>query len=382
VNFTHNQFISLSLSALAVAHLAVVVTAAQAPTPGTAPAQAARERTGEELYRAACATCHGPDGKGSPKSVVGFDIELPDFTDCSFATPEADLDWMAIIHQGGPTRAFDRMMPAFGDALTEAEIDRILGYVRGFCPEANWPRGDLNLPRPLVTEKASPENEAVLTTSVRSTGTGSVGNQFLYEHRIGPRGQYEVVVPFNLQEGAAGTWSRGLGDIALAYKHALFDSLSRGSILSAGSELKFPTGKERSGLGGGATIFEPFLTLGQILPRDGFLHAHAGLEFPLATSGASNEAFWRLAIGKTYARNRFGRAWSPMVELLAAREIASGETTAWDLLPEMQVSLSTRQHILINAGVRFPVNERDTRGKTFLVYLLWDWFDGALFDGW
>ena len=366
-------------SALLFAHLAIAVPAVHAQT---AAAAARRERTGEELYRATCAACHGPDGKGSPRIVVGFETPVPDFSDCSFATPEADPDWTAIIHQGGPGRAFNRMMPAFGDALTEQEIARVLGYVRGFCPEPNWPRGDLNLPRPLVTEKAFPENEAVVTTSVQASGTGSIGSKFLYEHRLGARGQYEVIVPFNVQEGAAGGWSQGLGDIALAYKHVLFDSLSRGSILSTGSEMTFPTGKEQSGLGGGATIFEPFLTLSQMLPRDGFFHAHTGLEFPIATAGANNEAFWRVAVGKTYVQNRFGRAWSPMLELLGARELAAGETPAWDLLPQVQVSLSTRQHILVNAGVRIPVNERDTRSKTFMVYLLWDWFDGGLFDGW
>jgi hypothetical protein len=28
------------------------------------------------------------------------------------------------------------------------------------------------------------------------------------------------------------------------------------------------------------------------------------------------------------------------------------------------------------------VNERANRGTSVLAYLLWDWFDGTLFDGW
>ncbi len=75
---------------------------------------------GQQLYEAACAACHGSDGRGQPIAVRGFEIELPDFTDCSLTTPEADLDWLSVVHQGGPARAFDRMMPAFGDELTEA----------------------------------------------------------------------------------------------------------------------------------------------------------------------------------------------------------------------------------------------------------------------
>src|SRR5687768_13810233 len=84
------------------------------------PSQA--ERTDEELFRFACAACHGADGSGAPRSQVGFDDPLPDFTDCSFNTPEAAADWIAVAHQGGPVRAFSRKMPAFGEALTPAEI--------------------------------------------------------------------------------------------------------------------------------------------------------------------------------------------------------------------------------------------------------------------
>ncbi len=44
--------------------------------------------TGRDIFELACSTCHGTDGRGSPRSVVGFDLDLPDFTDCTFATPE------------------------------------------------------------------------------------------------------------------------------------------------------------------------------------------------------------------------------------------------------------------------------------------------------
>lgn len=335
--------------------------------------------TGGQLYQAACAACHGADGKGQPQAVRAFELDVPDFTDCGFNTPEAHLDWVAVAHQGGPVRAFDPMMPAFGDALSVEEIGTVIDYVRQFCAEPGWPRGDLNLPRAFVTEKAFPENEAVLTTTIVPSHDRSVSNEFLYERRLGRRGQYEILVPFDLQQGVAGRWSRGLGDIAAAYKHVLFDSLARGSIFSAGGEMKFPTGKESEGLGGGVMVLEPFVTLSQVLPSDGFVHLHAGLELPSDTDRAPKETFWRAAVGKTYMEANWGRSWSPMVELLGARQ---SDETEWDILPEVQVSLSTRQHILLNVGMRIPLNERETRSKAVVTYLLWDWFDGGVFSGW
>jgi hypothetical protein len=70
------------------------------------------------------------------------------------------------------------------------------------------------------------------------------------------------------------------------------------------------------------------------------------------------------------------------MEALASRELQSGNATEWDLLPQMQVTLSKRQHITLNAGLRFPINERTGRNKAFIAYFLWDWFDGGLFSGW
>ncbi len=367
---------------LALAAIAALLLLGASPPAARAQSLDRTGFDGRQLYEAACAACHGRDGRGQPIEVRGFDIDPFDFTDCKLTTPEADLDWLSVIHEGGPARAFDRMMPAFGEELTGQEIGQILEYVRTFCTERGWPRGDLNLPRPFITEKAFPENEAVLTTTIVPSHDRAVGNQFLYEQRIGRRGQYEVFVPIDWRQQADRSWQAGIGDIGAAYKHVLFDSLLRGSIVAAGGELKLPTGSESRGLGSGVTIFEAFGTVSQLLPRDGFLHAQTGIEIPSDATEVPREAFWRLALGKTFTEGRFGRAWSPMVELLGARELADGGSAEWDVLPEMQVSLSTRQHVLLNVGVRTPLTQRDERRTSLLVYVLWDWFDGGLLSGW
>jgi hypothetical protein len=333
--------------------------------------------SGDAVYRAACAACHGSDGRGAPQLTVGFDVPLPDFTDCSFNSREPSADWFAISHDGGPARAFNARMPAFGQALTAGQIEVAVAHIKRFCDHPAWPAGELNLPRALVTEKAFPEDEAVLSTTIAS---GTFVNEFLYERRIGPRTQYEVKVPVAIQEGDAG-WRRGLGDIAAAVKHAFHHSLERGRIFAAAAEIIFPTGKENEGLGGGVTVFEPFAAFGQILPADSFFQAQTGFEIPFADEHA-NEFFWRGLVGKSFVQGRFGRTWSPMIEVLGVKELADGEPVLWDVVPQMQVTLSKRQHIMLNVGVRVPVNERESRRTQVLTYFLWDWFDGGLFDGW
>jgi hypothetical protein len=178
-------------------------------------------------------------------------------------------------------------------------------------------------------------------------------------------------------------WQRGLGDISFGVKRVLGHSLDRGYILSAGGEVIFPTGKEDRGLGSGTTVFEPFVVFGQMLPGGSFVQAHAALELPADTAQAGREALWRVAAGRTFVQaGGHGRAWSPMFELLAARELESGARVHWDVVPQMQVTLNQRHHIRLNAGVQVPVNDRRGRGTRLMAYLLWDWWDGGFFEGW
>src|SRR6266581_595431 len=81
--------------------------------------------TGEQIFKSACVACHGPDGKGTPKSISGFEPPrtFPDFTECDQTTPEDNTAWKAIITHGGPTRGFSQIMPSFGEALTPKQID-------------------------------------------------------------------------------------------------------------------------------------------------------------------------------------------------------------------------------------------------------------------
>jgi mono/diheme cytochrome c family protein len=337
-------------------------------------------KSGAELFADNCAACHGLDGTGKDASVLGFDVPTPDFTDCQFAPREPDADWVTVAHEGGPVRGFSTRMPAFGGALGEADLYAIVGHIKGFCADPAWPRGELNLPKALHTEKAFPEDEWVMTTGF-GRGPANVSTEFVYEKRFGPRNQIEVKLPFRATRNEG--WSGGAGDLALGFKRALAHSLDKGFIVSLAGEVTLPTGDSAAGLSKDTTVFESFVSYGQLLPADSFFQFQGGVELPVDSTTASNEAFWRFNVGRTFTeRGPFGRAWSPMVELLAARELESGAATQWDLVPQIQVTLNTRQHIRFNIGWRTPLNDRRGRHSRVVMYVLWDWFDGGLRDGW
>lgn len=348
---------------------------------------------GEEIYAAACANCHGLDGTGLAPSLIAFEEELPDFSDCDFAAREPDADWIAVAHEGGPVRGFSEMMPAFRGALTEEQLGRVMGYIRTLCTDTNWPRGELNLPRALLTEKAYPEDEWVVEVGVDLEDEGEVLGAYVYEQRFGPRSQFEVVIPYGWRRGGGGEpeddahsaegASHGLGDLVLAVKHALYHDLGKGTIVSVMGEAILPTGDRAAGFGAPGGELEAFISIGQILPADAFLQAQAGAAVPLYDDAAS-EGFGRILLGRTWTEGRWGRAWSPMLEVQAKRDLEEGAAMRIDLVPQIQVALNTRQHVLANVGVLIPTGrEAGERPPLRLVaYLLLDWFDGGFLEGW
>jgi mono/diheme cytochrome c family protein len=342
--------------------------------------------TGKEVFERGCITCHGPDGRGTPKSTLGFEppSTFPDFTNCNGTTREPNHDWKAIITHGGPARGFSEIMPSFLEALTSGQIDMVIEYLRGFCKESSWPRGEMNLPRALMTEKAFPEDEAVITAAINAEGTPGTDFKIVYERRFGARNQIEVSIPFSFARQETNSWHGGVGDIGLGYRRLLLVSnLRSGSILSVQGEAILPTGNRDRGFGTGVLFFETFVSYGQILPKGSFLQFQSGLELPTRPEEANKAAYWRINFGKRlYQGLGFGRMWTPMIELLADRELATNAGTNWDLLPQFQVTLSRRQHIRANIGIKFPVNNAGPRSAQVLFYLLWDWFDGGLRDGW
>ena len=365
----------------------VVVAAAICACVGVLPAQGnspAPTETGEQIFKSACVACHGPDGRGTPQSIAGFEPPrtFPDFTRCDQTTPEDNLAWKAVITHGGPNRGFSQIMPSFGEALSPQQINEVVKYVRGFCRNKHWPRGELNLPRALATEKAYPEDEAVVSTAVNAKGAPGVTTHMIHEQRFGLNNQIEIDVPVTFQDQNH-TWHGGVGDTTFGVKRVMFSSLQSGSIFSLQGGVLIPTGNRARGFGSGTTTFETFAAFDQLFRTNTFIQTQLGADLPRHTNISPQSIFFNTALGQSFAKDhRLGRVWSPMVEFLAARDLVDNAKTNWDVLPQMQVTISRRQHIRGDLGVRVPMNNTAGRPVQLMLYLLWDWQDGRLNEGW
>ncbi len=339
--------------------------------------------SGEAIFQAGCAGCHGANGEGAPMTSTMFDrpATFPDFTDCSGTTPELDVDWKATIAEGGHGRGFSPIMPSFADELSSEQIDAVIKYLRSRCRSDRYPRGELNLPRPLVTEKAFPESEAIETMAFTTERQTSIDTEFSYEYRLSARNQIELAIPYGSTVDENGVRHGGLGDVALGLKRVLF--ASHDTIVSGFGEIAVPTGNSDKGLGSGVTTFSFHAMAGQILPGNAFVQAQVGTDQPVHPDVAPRTLFWRLNAGKSVRQeNGFGRMWSPMVEVVGDRAFEEGGATNVDVVPQMQVTLNRRQHVRVNAGLQIPASNREGRSTAFVFYLLWDWFDGGFLEGW
>ena len=114
--------------------LVVVLAAIGAFTGGLAwlldtPKPRAGAPKAERLYLGLCATCHGPDGRGSWRAAL-FLVRPGKLHDAAAIERRSDQYLFDIIKHGGAPIGRPGM-PAFGSTLSDQEIAELVGYVRG-----------------------------------------------------------------------------------------------------------------------------------------------------------------------------------------------------------------------------------------------------------
>ena len=93
--------------------------------------------SGEALYNATCATCHGVEGEGGLGPALNSQQVLSNH----------DAANMMLAVEFGTLRP-GSIMPAFGDYLTTVQIESLVTYVRAWEPTAEWvadPRGTMQV---------------------------------------------------------------------------------------------------------------------------------------------------------------------------------------------------------------------------------------------
>lgn len=79
------------------------------------------QETGESLFKAKCAMCHGPDGAG--KTTMGQALKIPDLH-----SPEvqklSDAELTQIVTKG------KNKMPAYEEKLSKEQITQLVGFIR------------------------------------------------------------------------------------------------------------------------------------------------------------------------------------------------------------------------------------------------------------
>ena len=97
-----------------------------------------------DLYRQACAACHGLQGDGQGPNAPQLSPRPRDFTDWRWQGGIPDAELTRVLQQGRPGTA----MPPFRALLSDAEIGAMVAQVRAF--------GQVRVPRPTAPQGGTP----------------------------------------------------------------------------------------------------------------------------------------------------------------------------------------------------------------------------------
>ncbi len=336
----------------------------------------AADLSGRELYEGACSSCHGTDGRGAPEGTA-INVPLPDFTDCSFITREGDGNWGYLIAHGGRGLGLSPQMPAFADVLTDEQVHLVLEYIRSFCTEPCWPRGELNFRRPLVTTKAFPEDELLLIPEFAKGRNGERDwvTELSFERRVGARGEIEIGVPFAVHNVTDVATPGGIGDVSLAYKHVLYADLPSLTVASASLDLVLPSGDRDRHLGDGTVSFEPSLLAGKEIHNFVIQGQILGVA-PIDENRADRGVDYRMAF--SYPLSPLKRAWVPTLELEVLQNVTANQHNLL-LTPQIYKGITERGHVAVAVGAQIPVaGDADPFDYRVLAFLLWEYTDGGL----
>src|SRR6056297_2603006 len=324
-------YVALAFGCLLLAHPA----GASAPNP-------------EALFSTHCASCHGPGGDLDPNSPVvqGLGVVPANFTDPLFNSREPAHDWKMVIEHGGAALGLSEKMPAFGNTLTEHEIESVVTYLKGIPGEHVYPDGALNLFLPLNTIKAFPEDEVVWKSDyVKRDGENVWENVFELEKRVGKRGQVLVEPVQAMEDGDS-----DLDKIEVGGKYVVHTNAQNTSILTAGSKFEFP-------LHGGEEEWLPYLAFGRILNSEFTFQGHGRAKLPFNDFG---DGSFELAGIMHWTHSPWPRNVFPGLEVVAEFPFDRGngpnrsDFAEVSIIPQLRFGLTRVAHWALKGAIRIP----------------------------
>lgn len=99
----------------------------------SAPALADSEPTGKQLYDTYCTQCHGIYGDGWGVNSRDIEVLPRDHTDSGEMSARSDQELFKAIKHGGQAVDKSILMPNWDANMSDAEIDRVVRYLRELC---------------------------------------------------------------------------------------------------------------------------------------------------------------------------------------------------------------------------------------------------------
>jgi mono/diheme cytochrome c family protein len=343
--------------------LVVVLTVSAAQV-----AAAADLEAGRQTFENTCAVCHGASGSPAPDSPVvqGLGVVPADLSDPLFNSREPAMDWKMVVRHGGEALGLAPQMPAH-DALSDEEIDNVVGYIKSLADTSDYPPGEMNLFLPIRTKKAFPEDEVVYQGRFTpQDGDDAYRNVLEIEKRVGRSGQ----VFLELVHGAEADVSE-LAEVEVGYKRAL--SFSQRHILSGAALVAIPVEAEGDG------ELQTYLAYGRELSGNFTFQGSARFKLPFEDFGDGDVEFAGIV---HYVHTPWPRRVFPGLELTATVPFDSDNgDLEWATMPQLRIGLTRGGHVALNLGVEVPLSGQDWDYQAYAT-LLWDFADGGFFQGW
>ncbi|MDQ6972305.1 MAG: cytochrome c [Mariprofundaceae bacterium] len=84
-------------------------------------------------YKTYCMQCHGMEGNGMGANIRDMSVQPRDHTDAKSMGGRTDAELFKVIKEGGLAINKSALMPPWGDAFTDQEINDLVKYLRKLC---------------------------------------------------------------------------------------------------------------------------------------------------------------------------------------------------------------------------------------------------------